>query len=268
MKFKFAAKFSVAALIVLGAPGNVAAAEFPGDNWERTSAIDVGLDEKQLIAARHYALTGHGSGYITRAGKLVLSWGDPKKIYDLKSTTKSFGAAALRLAITDGKIRLGDKAATYHSTFGTPPESNREKNWLTDITIFHLATQTAGFEKPGGYEPLTFAPGTRWSYSDGGPNWLAECLTHIYARDLNELMFERVFAPIGIREEDLRWRKNAYRPEFIETKSGPVKRREFGAGIHANVDAMARFGYLHLRQGEWNGRRILAKDFIEQARVV
>ena len=241
---------------------------FSHRNVGRDIAIDAGLDEKQLIQARDYALTGAGSGYITRGGKLVMQWGDTKKLYDLKSTTKSFGAAALGLAITDGKIQLNDRAAKHHPTFGIPPETNREKGWLTDITIFHLATQTSGFEKPGGYEPLTFAAGTRWSYSDGGPNWLAECLTYIYVRDLNDLMFERVFSPIGIKESDLRWRKNAYRPEFIETKAGPVKRLEFGAGIHANVDAMARFGLLHLRQGEWNGRRILAKEFIEQARSV
>jgi CubicO group peptidase (beta-lactamase class C family) len=260
-----ALRFWVAAL---GFSLSAGAAEFPGAAWETTSAIDAGLDEKRLIEACDYALTGGGSGYITRGGKLVMSWGDPKKLYDLKSSTKSFGAAALGLAITEGKIQLSDKAAAYHPAFGIPPESNKVKGWLTEITIFHLATQTAGFEKPGGYEPLTFAPGTRWSYSDGGPNWLAECLTHIYGRDLNEVMFERVFAPIGIRESDLRWRKNAYRPEFIETKTGAVKRREFGAGIHANVDAMARFGYLHLRNGEWNEKRILAREFIEQARAV
>jgi CubicO group peptidase (beta-lactamase class C family) len=210
--------------------GTAGAADFPGDTWEETSAIDAGLDEKRLIEARDYARTGEGSGYITRGGKLAMRWGDTKKLYDLKSSTKSFGAAVLGVAITDGKIQLNDKAEKYHPTFGVPPETNRERGWLKEITIFHLATQTAGFEKPGGYESLTFAPGTRWSYSDGGPNWLAECLTQIYGRDLNDLMFERVFSPIGVKDSDLHWRKNTYRPELIETKSGPVKRRELLRG--------------------------------------
>ena len=129
--------------------------------------------------------------------------GDPKQQYDLKSTTKSFGATALAVALKDNKIKLEDNAQKYHPTFGVPPESNRETGWLDDITILHLATQTAGFEKPGGYEKLLFEPGTQWYYSDGGPNWLAECLTLIYRQDLQEFMFERVFTPIGITKEDL-----------------------------------------------------------------
>src|SRR5204863_1145078 len=115
---------------------------------------------------------------------------------------------------------------------GTPPESNR-RDWLEQITLRHLASQTAGFEKPGGYTALLFAPGTRWAYSDGGPNWLAECVTLAYGQDLDALMFERVFTPLGIGREDLVWRKNAYRPAEING----IPRREFGAGISADVDA-------------------------------
>jgi CubicO group peptidase (beta-lactamase class C family) len=239
------------------------AAEFPGERWQRIMPAEAGLDEAKLHAARDYALTGGGSGYIVRGGKLVLSWGDEAQRYDLKSTTKSFGAAALGLAIKDGKLKLSDKAREHHSTFGTPPESNAATGWLDEITILHLASQTAGFDKPGGYVPLLFKPGTEWAYSDSGPNWLAECITLAYRRDLNDLMFERLFTPIGMRPADLVWRKNAYRLDLIDG----IKRREFGAGISANVNAMARFGLLWLNGGEWNGRQLLPRDFVDQART-
>ena len=75
------------------------------------------------------------------------------------STTKSFGAAALGLAIQDGKLRLEDKAVQFHPAFGIPPETNAQTGWLGEITIAHLASQTAGFDKPGGYVPLLFKPG-------------------------------------------------------------------------------------------------------------
>lgn len=228
--------------------------------WSIARPEDAGLNGKELKKARDYALTGGGSGYIIRGGKLVLSWGDPKKRYDLKSTTKSFGATALGVAILDGRLALADKVRQHHPGFGTPPDSNLETGWINDVTILHLATQTAGFEKPGGYTKLMFEPGTRWAYSDGGPNWLAECVTLAYKQDVDQLMFERVFTPLGISRNDLVWRNNSYRARQING----IARREFGSGISANVDAMARIGLLYLREGLWNGTRILPEKFVKQ----
>jgi CubicO group peptidase (beta-lactamase class C family) len=250
-------------LMALSFSGALAAAEFPGDHWATATPAEAGFEEAKLAQARDYALQGGGSGCIIRVGKLVFSWGDQGQRYDLKSSTKSFGAAALGLAVLDGKIRLDDKARQHHPTLGTPPESNAETGWLGDITIRHLASQTAGFDKAGGYTALLFRPGTEWSYSDGGPNWLAECITLAYHRDLDALMFERLFTPIGIARSDLVWRKNSYRPDLIDG----IKRREFGAGISADVNAMARFGLLWLRGGEWKGKQILPHDYVDQVRT-
>jgi CubicO group peptidase (beta-lactamase class C family) len=247
--------------------------QWPGRDWLRATPAETGMDEARLRQARDYALTGGGSGYVIRhhpgGARLVMAWGSPTQRYDLKSSTKAIGVTALGLAVTDGKMKLTDKAARYHPSLGVPPETNRATGWLDEITLLHLATQTAGFEKPGGYTRLLFRPGTRWHYSDGGPNWLAECVTLVYGRDLQELLFERVFTPLGIRRSDLVWRKNAYRPENIRDPktSKEIPRREFGSGISANVDAMARIGYLYLRGGRWKDRQILSKDFADTVRT-
>lgn len=154
--------------------------------------------------------------------------------------------------------------------------TNRARIWMTALVGCALVAraddfrgaewpqaQVAGFEKPGGYGRLLFEPGTKWHYSDAGPNWLAECLTLVYGRDLNELMFERVFAPIGIGPTALRWRENAYRPNEING----IKRREFGSGFSANVHAMARLGYLYLRAGRWRDWQIIPADFVQLVRT-
>jgi hypothetical protein len=70
-----------------------------------------------------------------------------------------------------------------------------------------------------------------------------------------------VFTPIGISRDDLVWRENAYRPHKIDD----IPRREFGSGVSANVDALARIGYLYLRQGRWQDRELLSRDFVRQA---
>lgn len=249
--------------VLLGAKvcGEAVEPVWPDPDWPCATPAEMGLDETKLNAARSYALSGAGSGCVIRHGRLVLWWGDQRQLYDLKSTTKSFGSVALGLAIKDGKVRLDDLACRHHPTLGLPPQTNALTGWLDRITLLHLASQTAGFEKPGGFTRLLFPPGTCWDYSDSGPNWLAECLTLAYRRDLDEVMFERVFTPLGISRRDLTWRTNAYRPATIEG----IPRREFGAGIHATVDACARLGYLMLRQGRWRDRQILSADFARQA---
>ena len=252
---------SLAVVVVLtGALARAAepTAVWPSPEWPSAEPAEVGLDADKLHQARDYALSAGGSGMIIRHGKVVLRWGDQAERYDIKSATKSFGAVALGIAIKDGKIELDAPAHQYHPTLGIPPESNAETGWLDEITILHLATQTAGFEKPGGYQKLLFKPGTHWHYSDGGPNWLAECITLQYRRDLEDWMFERVFTPLGITRDDLRWRNNSYRPHEIEG----VPRREFGAGIHANVEALSRIGYLHLHNGRWKDQQILTEEFV------
>ena len=59
------------------------------------------------------------------------------------------------------------------------------------------------------------------------------------------------------------WRRNAYRP----AKLNDVMRREFGSGVHANVDAMARIGYLYLREGRWQDQQVIPAGFVKQART-
>lgn len=254
----------LAGLVLLGSLGvsNAQDVSWPSADWEVSTPRAVGLDESKLEQAIRYSSLAGGSGMIICQGKVVERWGDQKKRYDIKSATKSFGATMLGVAIKDGKIKLDARAQLYHSSFGSPPSGNEKFGWLGEITIRHLATQSAGFEKKGGYEKLLFKPGTHWHYSDGGPNWLAECITLQYGRDLENVMFERVFSPIGIEPDDLTWRANQYREHEIEG----IARREFGAGIHANVQALSRLGYLYLHQGNWNGEQILTTDYIELVR--
>ncbi|MFC1718987.1 serine hydrolase [Candidatus Poribacteria bacterium] len=231
-----------------------------GIEWEDATPEQVGMSESVLEQARDYALTGGGSGCIIRGGKRVMFWGDQSKRYDIKSSTKSVGVTALGLAIKDGIMNLDDKAQKHCSDIGVPGNEDDERR--ADITIKHLATMTAGFEKPGGFSKLAFAPGTKWAYTDGGANWLADCVTLAYGQDMNTLLFERVFAPLGITDSDLVWRKNAYRPDTING----IRRCEFGSGIRINVDAMAKIGYLYLRRGRLGDQQILPESFIDMVR--
>jgi CubicO group peptidase (beta-lactamase class C family) len=238
-----------------------AASTWPGTSWQNATPAQVGMDKAKLDQAVNYARGFGGSGMVVRSGYRVASWGDQATRYLLYSATKSFGAILLGLAIADDKVQLDTKVQSRlpeiaQSTPGNPPSA-----WLAAITVQQLATHTAGFDKPGGFERLLFAPGTKWSYSDGGANWLADLLTVSYSQDLQAVLRNRVLRYLQVSTTDLTWRANAYRPKTL--RGDP--RREFGSGISANVGAMARIGLMMARGGLWKTRRILPASYVKAA---
>lgn len=237
----------------------------PDRGWLRVSAADVGMDQALLDQAAAYASSapsGAGAGMIVRHGRLVHSWGDMDLRFDLKSTTKSIGGMTLGLAMDESLLAVSDQAAAHLPSIGVPPDSNAQTGWIPQITILQLATHTAGFGKPGDYQALLFEPGTTWSYSDSGLNWLADLLTSVYARDLSNLLDERVWPILGVNADDVVWRSmsRGLRPN---PRPNGLEHRELASGIIANVNAMARVGLLFLRRGVWDGQRVLPDAFVD-----
>lgn len=245
--------------------------------WTRVAAAaDVGMDDAALAEAQTYALTAGsagnlGAGMIVRHGRLVRAWGEIDERFDMKSTTKSIGGMALGLALANNLVALSDSAQSRLPTIGIP--TGNRPDWLPQITVQQLATHTAGFAKPGGYVDMMFQPGTTWSYSDAGLNWLADLLTTVLNEDLASVLNTQVWTTLGVisstgglgdpggaSNADVHWRDNRLRPEG--TPPPAIRKRELAAGIFANPNAMARVGLLFLRKGMWGDTRILPESFV------
>ena len=230
--------------------------------WTEVAPADQGMDVAFLNRARDYSLVGGtggtdqgGSGLITRGGRMVYRWGDIDIRYQLKSATKSVGGIALGLALADNLVTLDAKAQTLLPSIGLPANTGNAQ--LANITLLQLATHTAGFEKPGVDPLLTAAPGTRWRYSDGSLNWLADVLTQAYASDLNTLLNTRIWQVLNIGTDDLTWRVRT------DPHPGGFPRREFASGMVMNTNAMARVGLLFLAGGNWNGTQVFPSTFVD-----
>lgn len=240
-----------------------AATAFPGATWPTGTPESVGLDRSKLLAAQAVATRySGGAGCIIRHGKLVHSWGGFKQLYSINSATKSWGSVVLGFAIDDGRLSLGTKVQSILPNFGYRPTTNSSKGWLDDITFELLATHCGGFEKTGKYAPLVAAPASKYFYSDTGPNWIANALTNSYRQNLRQMTQTRLFQPLGLRSSDIMWR--AKNINFTETVYG-IPATEFNGGMSANVDAMARLGYLYLNRGNWQGRQIVSSSYVEKS---
>lgn len=253
---------TVAAASALIYPGPDDDSTDPLHGWSQISFADAGMTEARLQDARDYALAAGGSGLIARRGQIVYSWGDIDTKYPMKSTAKSIGGMTLGLAMLDYSLDPRALAQPLLPSLGTEPPGNNPA-WLDDITILQLATHSAGFRKDINDAVLEYQPGTTWFYSDVGLNWLADVLTQRFGRDLRSLMFERVFARVGMgeRDADLTW---GAPDDSRNPLLNGIQRRNLHSGMSTNVNSMARLGLLMLRGGVWaNDERIVPQAFVD-----
>jgi CubicO group peptidase (beta-lactamase class C family) len=220
------------------------------------------MDRKKLELAIAYGRERGGSGLVIRGGRVIGQWGNQATKYALKSTTKSFGSVLLGVALRDQRLTLDTPIASRLAAELATQEPLAEASvWVPQLKVRHLATHTGGFAKVGGIEPMLFAPGTGWFYSDSGPNWLADFLTVTYMKDLAKVLNNRVLRPMGLAADRVVWRENQYRAKTLRG----IVRREFGSGISTDVDVMARLGLMLLRDGRWGATRILPPTYADLA---
>jgi CubicO group peptidase (beta-lactamase class C family) len=103
--------------------------------------------------------------------------------------------------------------------------------------------------------PLAAPPGTRFNYSSGTSNIISGVVARLlgpgepYARFLHG----RLFGPIGMASAD---------PEFDEAGTWVAS-----SYVRATARDFARFGLLYLRDGIWDGLRLLPPGWVDYART-
>ena len=200
--------------------------------------------------------------------------------FDIWSGTKSFTGTAWGLLLEDSRQNRLPEGQHVH--LDSPAYSFIPQGYpLTDpckerITCRHLLTMTSGipgetsgligiptatghgpFEHALGRCPNRFGrwanrlcaePGTRWDYSDPAMAHLALAFAHIMGREMSDYLQERIFDPIGI--ENLSW--------DVQGGSGFIgPHTNAHTGIHISARELARFGYLALHNGLWNGEQLV-----------
>lgn len=225
---------------------------------------------------------------IVRNGKTVLEWyaegTGPGARQGTASLAKSVvGGMALLVALGDGRMAPDDLAVKYIPRWRNDPRKSR-------ITIRHLATHTSGIEdaehagtphnqlpgwmgafwkrKPDPISialdraPVVFEPGTGYQYSNPGTAALAYAITASLRgapeQDIRGVLARRVFGPLGIAETD--WRISygeSYELDGLRVYA------TWGGG-NFTPRATARIGQLLLQKGNWEGRQLVSREWVEK----
>jgi CubicO group peptidase (beta-lactamase class C family) len=104
--------------------------------------------------------------------------------------------------------------------------------------------------------PLAAAPGTRFNYSSGTSNIVSGVVARTVGpgEDYARFLHTRLFTPIGMGSAD---------PEFDEAGTWVGS-----SYLRATARDWARFGLLYLRDGVWEGNRILPAGWVDYARTM
>lgn len=225
---------------------------------------------------------GGPAGLITRHGYIVAEWGDPARVDMTFSVTKTFLTTLAGLGWQRGLIHdIRDHARDYMPAgvdlFEAP--HNQPIQWE------HLLRQTSDWQgtlwgkpdwadRPEGEKPADWPnrqlhePGTRYKYNDVRVNALALALLNVWRRPLQEVLREEIMEPIGASST---WRWYGYENSWVEIDGQKMQAvtggGHWGGGMFINAYDMARFGYLFLRHGKWNGREIVSEKWIAMART-
>lgn len=143
---------------------------------------------------------------------------------------------------------------------------------LGKTTIRHLVTHSHGLhEKEDGTVYREFEPGQGWAYRGINVMMMASLVNRLFNKSFPELLAERVFVPMGLKETA--WQTNedeSLVKEIIDPDiEGSYKLGRSNDGTESNLHTSARdfaqWGNLHLNNGFMNGKQIVPEEVIEIA---
>ncbi len=273
------------------ATGLQAAVDFAVAN-ENPATKDLAADLQATFGQREpeFRLLGptqpraSANGIVIRRGYVAASWGDTVRTDMTFSVAKTFLSTVVGLAWDRRLIRdVHDRVAGYLPSgerdrlFGDPHNA--------PITWDHLLRQTSDWsgtlwempdwaDRPVGLTPADHPhrpkhePGTYFKYNDVRVNLLALCALHVWREPLPQVLREQVMDPIGASPT---WRWHGYDNSWVLLDGRRVQSvsggGHFGGGLFISAWDLARFGYLFLRHGSWDGRRIISEEWIALART-
>jgi CubicO group peptidase (beta-lactamase class C family) len=225
---------------------------------------DSGLPVDSVIVVRH--------GYIVYEKYFGAQW-DVNTVHNIFSCTKSIMGSLVGIALQHGKISsLDDRMVDYFPNRTIRNLNERKKA----IRLIDLMTMKGGFDWPERSYPYTdprnpwiralrsndtvqfvldapmaAEPGTVWGYNGGFSQLLSAIVTDKTGMNTMEFAKENLFGPLGITK-------------FI-WKTDQQGIYDAGGGLSMTPRDMAKYGYLILNRGVWEGKQIIPADFVAES---
>ena len=276
----------------------------PQGEWARKSPAELGMDPAALAAAVQFAQSrettfaadfsdqeatfgsrlgsmptrrARTNGLVIYKGYVVAEFGDTEFVDPTYSVAKSMLATVAGVAVRDGRIQVDEPVATRVKDGGYASTQNAAVTWKQHLqqetewegSLFGKNADFIGKSAFGAGErkPRTLGqPGSFYEYNDVRINRFALSLLRVFGQPVPDVFQQQVMDPIGASNS---WKWVPYHNSYVEldgkqlpSVSGGTR---WGGGMWINSWDMARFGYLWLRGGAWQGKQIVQPDYVKAA---
>lgn len=268
-----------AAVLPTSLPGS--REDWPTVAWRKSTPEEQGIDSAKLRAMledmQKKKLPMHAV-LVIRHGSLVMeAYFHPYQAdsrHFLTSATKSIVSALVGIAIDQEYLRGVDQKAL---DFFPEIKNTDDEKLKQAITLEHLLSMSSGLDWPAKNldeklwaemvrsqdwvkyvldRPVAAAPGTLFNYNSGGSHLLSAILQKATGMSALEFARQKLFTPLGIFN--------------VSWAADPRGINQGATGLDMTAHDMAKFGYLYLKDGMWNGQQIVPAEWVRtstQAKV-
>jgi CubicO group peptidase (beta-lactamase class C family) len=244
---------------------------WPTKEWSTSTPEQQGIDSAVLEEADKRINKNYPNVYsllVIRHGYLVYEkyyhGMDEENANPVYSVTKSVMSALTGIAIDQKLIQnVNQKVSEYLPDYFSQVD-DKHKN---DITIRDVLTMSGGLESidtnyPSYFtsndwlkyaleKPLTDVPGEIFVYNTGLTHFLSGIISKVSKMSTMEFANQYLFSQIGISADT--W--------WIDQAGYYCG----GSGLELTPRDMAKFGYLYLNNGVWDGKQVIPKAWIEES---
>jgi CubicO group peptidase (beta-lactamase class C family) len=253
------------------------------------------VQDGQISGAVTLVAGRDGIRHLLAVGKADIESGRAMRtdaMFCIASMTKPITATAVMLLHDEGKLKLDDPVAKYLPEFKGVRLKNGEAP-AQEITLRQLLTHTSGLGgsqqnegtlqetvKKLAQRPLDFEPGSKWQYSPG----LSVCgrvVEVVAEQPFEQFLKQRIFEPLGM--VDTTFTPDAQQqPRIVRLYQPGKEARSLEAtthwlmevssdrtpnpsgGLFSTAQDLARFYRMVLNGGQWEGKRILSEDALQE----
>lgn len=219
------------------------------------------------------------SGLVIRKGFIVAEWGDVERVDMTFSAVKSYLSTIMALTLRDGLV---DDIQAPVSRWVRDGKFASEHN--RNITWHHLMNQTSDWQgtlwdipdwadRPEGKDRSKWPnrelhePGSYFKYNDVRINLAAYSLLQVWREPLPVVLKREIMDPVGASTT---WRWHGYKNSWVILDGQKMQSvsggGHFGGGLFISAIDHARMGLLFLRNGKWQDRQIVPKEWITAMR--